>query len=47
MLLVTPTSIPSVVADELTRLNPGRIVILGGTSSVSNGVKDALAGYIS
>ncbi len=47
VLLVTPTSIPSQVAAELTRLQPGRIVILGGTSSVSTAVETALGGYTS
>ena len=30
VLLVKPTALPSVVAKELTRLAPKRIVILGG-----------------
>jgi putative cell wall-binding protein len=43
---VPGTSIPSVVATELTRLKPGRIIILGGTSVVSAGVQTALAAYL-
>ncbi len=45
VLLVQPTAIPAVIARELTRLHPGRIVILGGTGVVSPGVESALAGY--
>ncbi|MEK6720090.1 MAG: cell wall-binding repeat-containing protein [Chloroflexota bacterium] len=45
MLLVPSGSIPPVVAAELTRLAPGRIVVLGGPSVVSDGVAAALAGY--
>ena len=42
VLLVTPTSIPAVVAAELTRLHPARIVILGGTGAVSAAVQTAI-----
>ncbi len=45
LLLVTPDSIPSSIATELRRLNPGRIVVLGGTRAVSSAVQDALQGY--
>lgn len=45
LLLVAPTSIPPVVAAELTRLRPGRIVVLGSTGAVSTGVLDALRSY--
>ncbi len=45
VLLVTPTSIPTVVATELTRLNPGRIVVLGGTGAVSSAVATELDSY--
>jgi len=38
LLLVLPTSIPAVVATELTRLHPQKIVIVGGPASVSDGV---------
>ena len=47
LLLVTPTSIPSVIANELARLNPSRIVILGGTGAVSSGVASQLGAYTS
>ncbi len=45
LLLVAPTSIPAVVKTELTRLKPGRIVVLGGTGAVSDTVKSALTKY--
>ena len=46
LLLVPGSSIPSVIAAELSRLQPGRIVVLGGASVVSDGVLTQLAGYI-
>ena len=45
VLLVRPDAIPSSIATELARLHPGRIVVLGGTSAVSDAVKTALATY--
>ncbi|HET9436051.1 MAG TPA: glycosyl hydrolase family 18 protein [Candidatus Limnocylindrales bacterium] len=39
VLLVTATSIPSVVATELARLKPARIVVLGGTGAITDAVK--------
>ncbi|HZM73936.1 MAG TPA: cell wall-binding repeat-containing protein, partial [Candidatus Polarisedimenticolia bacterium] len=42
LLLVPNTSIPASVAAELTRLAPARIVVLGGTASVSAAVFLAL-----
>ncbi len=47
VLLVPGTSIPTAIANELTRLKPGRIVVLGGTGVVSDGVKAAVAAYTS
>ncbi len=38
LLLVNKTSLPSSVADELVRLDPGQVVILGGTGVISNEV---------
>lgn len=38
LLLVPTNSVPSSVAAELQRLDPDRIVILGGTGAVSSGV---------
>ncbi len=42
VLLVKSTSIPSVVATELTRLKPAKIVILGGTGVVLSAVQTSL-----
>lgn len=47
ILLVKPGELPAVTADELNRLRPGRIVILGGSSVVSNAVAAQLASYTS
>ncbi|WP_299445997.1 cell wall-binding repeat-containing protein, partial [uncultured Phycicoccus sp.] len=46
VLLVRSGGIPTPIADELTRLKPQRIVVLGGTGSVSAAVADALAAYV-
>ena len=45
VLLVTRDGIPAATAAELDRLNPYRIVVLGGTGVVSASVQQALAGY--
>ncbi|WP_382309938.1 cell wall-binding repeat-containing protein [Herbiconiux sp. UC225_62] len=45
VLLVTKDSIPAVIGAELTRLQPERIVVLGGTVTVSAAVESALAAY--
>jgi putative cell wall-binding protein len=45
VLLVPGTSIPQVVQDELTRLAPGSITVLGGAGSVSESVKTQLAAF--
>jgi putative cell wall-binding protein len=45
ILLVTGTGIPAVTATELTRLDPGRIVILGGTGVISSGVETSLHAF--
>jgi glucose/arabinose dehydrogenase/putative cell wall-binding protein len=45
LLLVTQSSIPGSTAAELSRLHPDRIVVLGGTGSVSNGVMSQLDAY--
>lgn len=47
VLLVERNNIPQVVATELARLRPRRIVILGGTSVVSTALQTALADYTS
>ncbi|MGA1835737.1 cell wall-binding repeat-containing protein [Herbiconiux sp. 11R-BC] len=46
VLLVPGTSIPAPIIAELERLNPGRIVILGGPNSVSTGVEEQLARFV-
>lgn len=46
LLLVRPDSIPTSVAQELDRLNPTTIVIVGGPGSVSEGVRAGLAAYV-
>jgi len=43
VLLVPPGAVPAAIQAELTRLRPGRIVILGGTNSVSAAVQTRLA----
>jgi putative cell wall-binding protein len=45
VLLVTRDSVPSVVASELDRLDPARVVVLGGLSSIGAGVETSLAAY--
>ena len=45
ILLTTRTSVPSATAAELTRLRSARIVILGGTGAISDGVAATLASY--
>jgi putative cell wall-binding protein len=42
LLLVTRDGIPQETADELARLRPGRIVVLGGQGAVSDGVAGQL-----
>ncbi len=45
VVLVRPSDIPDATAAELRRLRPGRIVVLGGTSAVTDGVAKALRGF--
>jgi len=47
VLLVAQSSLPSTTGQELGRLKPSRIVVLGGTSAVSDGVLAALRSYTS
>ncbi|MEA3511399.1 MAG: cell wall-binding repeat-containing protein [Actinomycetota bacterium] len=42
LLFVSTTSLPSTVAAELVRLDPDRVVILGGTAAVSTAVEEAI-----
>jgi putative cell wall-binding protein len=43
---VTTTAIPAIVATELRRLGPLRIVILGGPAVVSTNVASQLSAYL-
>ena len=45
LLLVAPNAIPTLVAEELRRLNPSEIVIAGGTGAVSSSVQTQLGAY--
>jgi putative cell wall-binding protein len=38
--------LPVIVATELARLEPRRVVVLGGTSAVSDAVVAQLRGYL-
>ncbi len=42
LLLTRPTSLPGAVRDEIIRLGASQVIIIGGTSAVSNAVKDAI-----
>ena len=46
MLLVAGGTIPKATKDELTRLKPSRIVVLGGTAVIPESVEKALAAYL-
>jgi putative cell wall-binding protein/Tol biopolymer transport system component len=46
VLLVTAGSIPAAVADELDRLEPVRIIVLGGTQTVSDEVLAQLRAHL-
>lgn len=45
VLLVTKDAVPPVIGAELARLRPQRIVVLGGTASVSAAVQTQLTSY--
>jgi type VII secretion-associated serine protease mycosin len=42
LLLVPPNRLPGSVANELKRLNPTTIVIIGGSGAISDGVREAI-----
>lgn len=42
VLLTAPDALPQVVADEIARLSPSTILVLGGTGAVSDAVKTQL-----
>jgi putative cell wall-binding protein len=46
VLLVNRNGIPKAVGDELRRLAPYHIVVLGGENTVSPAVLDQLNGYL-
>ena len=46
LLLVRGASIPPEIATELRRLEPKRIVVLGGTASVSTSVETELGNFV-
>ncbi|MCS3444217.1 cell wall-binding repeat-containing protein, partial [Microbacterium phyllosphaerae] len=46
VLLTEANGIPAVVAAELARLKPQRIVVLGGSGVVSDAVMSKLEGYV-
>lgn len=46
MLLVTTDAVPGPVEAELRRLRPNRIVVLGGTASVSDATMEKLRDYL-
>ncbi len=45
VLLVSATTVPSATRNELSRLNPSSIVVLGGSAVVSDSVRVTLAAY--
>jgi putative cell wall-binding protein len=45
VLLTERTALPAATADELDRLDPGAVVVLGGTAAVSDGVLGLAGGY--
>lgn len=45
VLLTTPSTLPDSTIDELTRLQPKSIVVLGGTAAVSDAVLNAAKNY--
>ncbi|PTU57315.1 hypothetical protein DBB34_04475 [Sphaerisporangium cinnabarinum] len=46
VLLTASTRIPASVAAELDRLDPARVVVLGGAGAVSEPVREALSAYV-
>ena len=46
LLTIPGTSIPAATAAELTRLKPAKIIVLGGTSAISQAVLTAMKAYI-
>jgi putative cell wall-binding protein len=46
VLLVDPANVPAPIAVELERLDPERLVVLGGTAAVSAAVEEALKPFL-
>ncbi len=46
VLLTDTTKLPSLTASELARLKPHRIVVLGGSNTISYGVQASLSAYV-
>ena len=47
MLLTDDDRLPTPIAEELDRLKPKKIVVLGGTNSVNSSVEEQLGAYVS
>lgn len=47
VLLVDTDSIPASIDEQLKKLNPTNIVVLGGTATITKNVEDQLAAYLS
>lgn len=46
VLLITSDAIPADVQTELSRLSPRRVVVIGGTTTISDSAASALASYL-
>ncbi|MFB2555616.1 cell wall-binding repeat-containing protein [Herbiconiux liangxiaofengii] len=46
VLLVTKSAIPGLIATELQRLKPAKIVVLGGTNTIDAAVEAQLGGFV-
>jgi len=46
LLLTKPGTLPTVTKNELLRLKPSRVFVLGGTASVSDAVASRIASYV-
>lgn len=46
LLITEPNRIPTVIADELVRLDPARVVLVGGPSVVSTAVEQAVSALL-
>lgn len=46
LLLTQPTHLPSATAGEITRLQPANVIVVGGTTSVSQGVVNSIQALV-